>query len=252
MVGIFAISDLHLPIDIQIKKFQYPQDYLEQVESHLNRFKPSLLLNVGDFSYESNFKRGLSILSEIKKFGGLKKVFIEGNHDLFCHDDSHVQSLYQFFDNEEFYYLSGRAILLDVSVNATGTEISKKVGLCGAMGWMLNEKMNSQEDLIRFHNQLEILDRSLEKLEMLRDEEFSTETNICLIHHPPTYNVFTDRRQGDESFFNLIREYKFIKVIVYGHIHVEKNFKLYKKVSGIELYCAAVDQLGFKAIRIKV
>ena len=119
------------------------------------------------------------------------------------------------------------------------------------MGWMVHPRSIDQEDLIMFNNQLDLLKESLDQLENLREENFS-EFNICLVHHPPTYNIYTDRRIGDESFFTLIREYKFINAIVYGHIHVERNFKIYKEISGIELYCSAVDQLGFKAIRIKI
>ena len=77
MGGIFAISDLHLPTHIQINKFGYPADYFEQVREHLLKFNPDLLLIVGDFSYESNFRRGLSILEAIEELAGSKKVFIE-------------------------------------------------------------------------------------------------------------------------------------------------------------------------------
>ncbi|MHA1336374.1 MAG: metallophosphoesterase, partial [Promethearchaeota archaeon] len=51
MAKIFAISDLHLPIHIQIKKFKYPLDYYNRIIEHLEKFKPDLLIIVGDFSY---------------------------------------------------------------------------------------------------------------------------------------------------------------------------------------------------------
>lgn len=249
MAGIFAISDLHLPIHIQINKFGYPVDYFELVREHLLKFKPDLLLVVGDFSYESNFRRGLAILEAIEELSGSKKVFIEGNHDNFCHTRKHQEFLLETFNTESFYYLSGRALITEVKVN--DNDNLSKIGLCGAMGWMVHPRNINQEDLIMFTNQLDLLKESLDLLENLREENFS-DFNICLLHHPPTYNIYTDRRIGDESFFTLIREYKFINAIVYGHIHVERNFKIYTRINGIDLYCSAVDQLGFKAIRIKV
>lgn len=249
MVGIFAISDLHLPIEIQIKKFGYPLDYFERVREHLLKFHPDLLLIVGDFSYESNFKRGLTILEAIEELPGSKKVFVEGNHDYFCHNQKHQAFLLDTFNKESFYYLSGRALIIDVKVD--NNDNLSKIGLCGAMGWMVNERNCNQQDLIMFRTQLEILKNSLDLLEILREDNFS-EFNICLLHHPPTYDIYTDRRYGDETFFTLVHEYKFINVIIYGHIHVERKFKIYKRIRGIELYCSAIDQLGFKAIRIKL
>lgn len=249
MPGIFAISDTHLPIEIQIKKFGYPYDYFEQVREHLLKFSPDLLLIAGDFSWESNFKRGLATLEAIEELPGSKKVFIEGNHDTFCHDQRPQEVLRELCNDESFYFLSGRALI--VEVNTDDTDDVHKIGLCGAMGWMVNERANGIDDLTVFHRQLEVLKTSLEQLESLRENNLS-DFNICLIHHPPTYDIYTDHRYGDESFFNLIKEFKFINAIIYGHIHVEKRFKIYKNFNGIELYCSAIDQLGFKAIRIKI
>lgn len=249
MPGIFAISDLHLPIQIQVKKFGYPADYFERVRDHLAKFNPDLLLIVGDFSWESNFKRGMAILKAVEELPGSKKIFIEGNHDKFCHDEEQRSVLRQLFNDESYYYLSGRALILNVRISED--DDSKRIGLCGTMGWMLNQRSFGQDDLILFHRQLDLMKLSLDELENRRAEDPS-DFNICLVHHPPTYDIYTDRRYGDESFFNLIKEYKFINAVVYGHIHVEQRFKIYKRIGGIDLYCSAVDQLGFKAIRLKV
>lgn len=61
--GISAMSDLHLPKRIQIEKFQFPADYIDQVYAELEELSPFLLLIAGDFSYERNFNRGVNILT---------------------------------------------------------------------------------------------------------------------------------------------------------------------------------------------
>ncbi|MFX0148948.1 MAG: metallophosphoesterase [Candidatus Hodarchaeota archaeon] len=249
MPGVFAISDTHLPVRIQVKKFGYPFDYFEQVREHLLKFNPELLLIAGDFSWESNFKRGLATLETIEELPGSKKVFIEGNHDTFCHRDIHREMLCKLFNKEDFYFLSGRALIVDV--NKGDADALRKIGLCGAMGWMVHPRACGTDDLIMFQRQFDVLKTSLNQLEKLRDNNLS-DFNICLIHHPPTYDIYTDHRIGDDSYFTLIKEYKFINAIIYGHIHKENRFKIYKKISGIDLYCSAIDQLGFKAIRIQI
>ncbi|MHA1283654.1 MAG: metallophosphoesterase [Promethearchaeota archaeon] len=201
MAKIFAISDLHLPIHIQIKKFKYPVYYYNRIIEHLEKFKPDLLIIAGDFSYENNYRRGLNILFEIKDLPGIKKVFIEGNHDTFCHSEEIKAELYEIFNMEEFYYLSGRAIIIELKDDINKT---KRIGLCGAMGWMFDQYSNTIDDEIMLHREYKNLKKSLDSLQKLVDKEGATDFNICVLHHPPTYQIFTDKRKGNEMLFNLI------------------------------------------------
>jgi predicted phosphohydrolase len=193
----------------------------------------------------------VNILEQVRHFPGKQKIFIEGNHDTFCHQNNFRRSLQMMYSSPEFYYVSGRATIIDDNAPTSHSRDSQgAIGLCGAMGWVYNEKMDDQRDFIMLQKQLELLDESLTQLERLREEQY-TETNICLLHYPPTYRIFTDGRMSNESLFHKILDYKFIDKIVYGHLHKETEFKIYTKVKNVELYCAVIDQLGFQPIRIK-
>ncbi|MBD3230792.1 MAG: hypothetical protein GF329_21625 [Candidatus Lokiarchaeota archaeon] len=240
---IYAISDLHMPIEVQIRKFNYPVDYLERVKKRLGN--PELLIIAGDLSWEWNLRAGIDLLNnDIRNLPGEKKVFIAGNHDTFFHPENWRIKLLEEFNSEDLFYLSGRSIIINTSND-------KKIGLSGTMGWVVNEKQNSNKDKRFLSEQTNYLKRSLDNLEE-KITEVNTDKNICVLHHPPTHRIYTDGRKGSEELFNLIKEYKFINKIIYGHIHVEKNFSIFKKLDGIELYCVAIDQLNFYPVKIKI
>jgi predicted phosphohydrolase len=243
MSGIYAISDLHLPIEIQIRKFKYPLDYYERIKKRIN--DPEVLIIAGDFSWETHYIAGVNLLDSLKVIPGKRKVFIAGNHDVFCHPENWRNDLLNRYDSNDLFYLSGRSLIWNIS--------GKTVGLCGTMGWVLNDVQNSNMDQKFFHRELENLRASLNDLESkLENNSHPPSKNICILHHPPTYRIYTDGRTGDESFFELIKEYNMINTIIYGHIHVEKRFDIYKKIDGIELYCVAIDQLDFHPVKIAI
>lgn len=243
MSGIYAISDLHLPIEIQIRRFNYPKDYYEQVKKRLNN--PEILIIAGDVSWEQHYIPGVNLLDSLKEIPGKRKVFVAGNHDVFSHPENWRKDLLNRFNSDDLYYLSGRSLIWRLS--------NKTVGLCGTMGWVLNDMQNSNMDKKHFHRELENLKASLDDLKSrLENKPHPTNNNICILHHPPTYRIYNDGRTGNESFFELIKEYKIINTIIYGHIHVEKSFDLYKKIDGIELFCVAIDQLNFHPVKIEI
>jgi predicted phosphohydrolase len=247
MPGIYAISDPHLPVDVQVSKYHVPTDYFQHLHNFLAKKKPDVLLITGDLIWGSDMTAVQTELALIRKLPGKYKFFIEGNHDLWVDNlgnnlDEARQRMYEKYSTLDFYYLSGRAYI--VSVGAV------KIGLCGAQGFAYDQnKAPTNIELQRCDYELQQLNRALANLRELTTKT-PTQFNICLIHYPPTVSVFELPRKADNDFFNRIRVSKSIHKIVYGHVHVEKDLKLVSHDSGIELSCASIDRNNYEAIKI--
>jgi predicted phosphohydrolase len=247
MPGIYAISDPHLPVDVQISKYHVPTDYFQHLHNFLAENKPDVLLICGDLIWGSEFNAVQTELELIRNLPGEYKFFIEGNHDLWVDHlgfnlDEARQRMYEKFSTPDFYYLSGRAFIVSVG--------SVKIGLCGAQGFAYDQaKATTNIGLQRREYELQQLNRALASLRELTTNT-PTQFNICLIHYPPTVSVFELPHKTDDEFFNRIRASKLIQKIVYGHVHVEKDLKLVSHDSGIELSCASIDRNNYEAIKI--
>ena len=82
MPSIYAISDTHLPIQIQIEKYGAPLDYFQQVSNHLEQINPDILLIAGDLVWASKISEIQKELELIRELPGKLKFFIEGNYDI--------------------------------------------------------------------------------------------------------------------------------------------------------------------------
>jgi predicted phosphohydrolase len=247
MPGIYAISDPHLPVDVQVSKYHVPSDYFQHLHDFLAKKKPEILLIAGDLIWGSEFPSVQHELELIRKLPGKYKFFIEGNHDLWVDHlgsnlDEARQWMYEKYSTPDFYYLSGRAFIVSVG--------SVKIGLCGAQGFAYDQnKTPTDVDKQRRDYELQQLDRALTSLRELTKKN-PTQLNICLIHYPPTVSVFEFPRKEDNEFFNRIRASGIIHKIVYGHVHIEKDLKVFCQNAGVELYCASIDRNNYEGIKI--
>ena len=245
--SIFAISDPHLPTQTQIHKYNAPKDYFQQVIDHLERMSPDILLIAGDLIWGSDISEIQNELDILQNLPGKFKFFVEGNHDLWVDRLSPTYSeaqkkMYKLFSSPEFFYIGGRAII--VSLN------SIKIGICGARGFAFDQYEKPIEDEVLFRkNELESLKRSLVQFKNLVKTE-DTAINLCLMHYPPTISVFEKSRIGDEEFIKYIHDTKLINKVIFGHIHLEEDLRIYTKKKEIELYCATIDRNNYKPIKV--
>ncbi|KKL65991.1 hypothetical protein LCGC14_2149450 [marine sediment metagenome] len=247
MPGIFAISDPHLPIQTQINKYKVPSDYFQQVINHLESVNPDILLIAGDLVWGSDITEIQADLDLLRNLPGKLKFFIEGNHDLWVDRLSisyseAQQKMYERFSTSKFYYIGGRASIVSID--------SIKVGICGARGFAFDpyEKPIENELLFR-KNELESLDKSLYELKNKIKIEH-TAINLCLMHYPPTNSVFKNQEIEDEKFIEHIQNTEIINKVIFGHVHIEENLRLYTKKESLELYCATIDRNNYNAIKI--
>ncbi len=247
MPDIFAISDLHLPTQTQISKYGAPSDYFQQVSNHLEQINPDILLIAGDLVWGSDISEIQAELDLLRELPGKLKFFIEGNHDIWVDRLSTSyseaqQKMYERFSTSKFFYIGGRASI--VSIN------SIKVGICGARGFAFDPYEKPIEDELLFRkNELESLDKSLFELKNIIKTEHTT-INLCLMHYPPTVSVFKNHRIGDEEFIKHIHDTEIINKVIFGHVHIDEDLRLYTKKEKIELYCATIDRNNYNAIKV--
>jgi len=247
MPGIFAISDPHLPIQTQIHKFNAPKDYFQRIINHLEHVNPDILLIAGDLIWGTDISEIQKELDILQNLPGKFKFFIEGNHDIWVDRLSPAyseaqQKMYKLFSSPEFFYIGGRASIISLN--------SIKIGICGARGFAFDEYEKPIEDEFLFRkNELESLKRSLNELKNIVKTEHTT-INLCLMHYPPTISVFKEERIGDDGFINYIHDTEIINKVIFGHIHIEEDLRLYTKKEEIELYCATVDRNNYTAIKV--
>lgn len=248
MGGIFAIGDLHLPEEIQICKHGYPEDYFNRLKIHLTKFQPEVLLIAGDLIWEYDLDRFVELSERIKELPGKIKLFIEGNHDPWFdqlgsdYEDCQSNAA-RIFNTLDFYYIGGRATIFRL-------ENGIDVGICGTRGYLTNRADKEQpEDHFNRITQIDALSRSLATLSDLINFR-STKLNICLLHYPPTYHFFTNRRVGNEAIFDRIRQSTLINSVVFGHVHKDEHIKIYQKIAGIQLFFVPIERIGYTALRI--
>ncbi len=247
MPGIYAISDPHLPTKVQISKFGAPADYFQQVSNHLEQLKPDILLIAGDLAWGNEISEIQAELDLLRELPGKLKFFIEGNHDIWVDRLNPIyseaqQKMYELFSSSKFFYIGGRATI--VSIN------SIKVGICGARGFAFDEYEKPIEDEFLFRrNELESLKKSLFELKNLLETEPTT-INLCLMHYPPIVSAFKNHRIGDEEFIKHIHNTEIINKVIFGHIHLDEDLRLYTKKEKIELYCATIDRNNYNATKV--
>jgi len=247
MVIIYAISDPHLPVQTQVRKFNVPHNYFQQIKNQLKRVNPDILLIAGDLVWGSDISEIQEELENLRELPGKFKFFVEGNHDMWVDrlspDYSEAQQkMYELFSSPKFFYIGGRATIISLN--------SIKVGICGARGFAFDPYEIPIVDKKTFRkNELESLEKALTEFKDITKID-KTIINLCLMHYPPTMSVFKKNRIENEEFFELIHDSEIINKVVFGHAHLDEDLRLYTKKEKIELYCATIDRNNYNAIKV--
>ena len=258
MPSIFAIADIHLPVQTQVLKFGVPPDYFHRISQYLLLKNPEVLLIAGDLVWGDDIRNVQAELSQIKSLPSKIKFFIEGNHDLWVDrlGDSYFetqQQMYDRFSTPSFFYIGGRASIITLDVNNAIDGMKKdpiKIGICGARGFAFDpNKSPTGDDFILRNSELESLDQALSHLKALLETE-DTLMNFCIVHFPPTTQIFSDHRSGDEEFLQRIQNSGIIDRVVFGHVHVDDYLRLYTRLNHLELFCATTDRRNYGAVKV--
>jgi len=225
---IIAIGDPHLgKTEKMVQRFHYPPNYFEQLTHNIDIETPpaDLLLIAGDLVWSSEFSEAVDQLDALQQLKAANICFIEGNHDWWIPQYS---TMYVFFNTPSFYFLSGRTFILE------------NIGICGIRG--------TDKDASTKVRELRLLESALAEL-----SKAPISLAICIIHFPPTSQVFKNPNESfaEDNYFALMEEFG-INKIVYGHCHIDQDYKItpYLKIDNIELYCTSIDYFNWTPVRI--
>lgn len=210
-MSIFAIGDPHLARNARIEK---PMDVFgpawsdhdaRLAENWRRTVSPEdTVIVAGDISWALKLEEAMEDLTWLHDLPG-EKVLIKGNHDLWWHGITHLNTLFSsltFLQNS--CYVAGDYVI------------------AGARGWICpgEEYFDAQDEKI-YRRELLRLSASLEAAQARLSpagEEGPTHI-LGVLHYPPT-----DASFESSGFTDLFAEYG-VREVVYGHLHGREGFR---------------------------
>lgn len=195
---LFAIGDLHLSFSSEKPMDIYGGNWI----NHTEKIKQAWLQNIkeddtviipGDTSWGLRFEEAVQDLEWIHRLPG-KKVLIKGNHDLWWHSITRLNSLYSdmyFLQNNYFAY--------------------GDYAVCGTRGWVCPNSNDFTEHDEKIYN------REAKRLKLSLDSAAADgfKRFIVALHYPPT-----NEKYEDSQFTQILEAYN-VEKVVYGHLHGE-------------------------------
>lgn len=228
LMGLFAISDLHLALSGEKPMDVFGIHWLNHDEKIRNNWLQKIgeddtVLISGDISWSMNMEEGIKELDWINSLPG-RKIITKGNHDYWWGSIRKLNSMYDkmnFIQNNFFTY--------------------ENYAICGTRGWICPgvDRFNSHDE--------KVYSRELIRLKLSLDEAVKQEFNqfIVMLHYPPTNDKFEE-----SGFTEILKEYGVEKVI-YGHLHGPSLNHLFEgEKDGIEYIVTSADYINFDPIRI--
>ncbi len=238
-MALFALSDPHLSFSTN-----KPMDVFgSRWENHAERIKNAwcecvgendTVVLPGDISWAMTLDEAVEDFAFLEKLPG-KKIILKGNHDYWWQS---MKKLGEFCDKQGFSTIS---FLHNNAAFAEGFII------CGSRGWS-NDPPLSEEDkkiIAREAGRFELSIKEGEKLREKLFQETGTSPEILVFSHYPHLSPGQDTSPICEV---LIKHE--IRRVYYGHLHGECDFRLPKKVWGLESEIVSADYLGFVPKRI--
>lgn len=229
-MGLFAIADLHLstggakPMDVFGPLWA---DHAERIRAHwMETVAPAdTVLVVGDISWGLRFPEALPDLEWLAALPGTK-VMVRGNHDYWWSSKWSARKL--------------RSMLPPslIPLHKTSHVVEQggcRVGIVGTRGWTVPPATPHDAEIVATEEQR--LRASVASLPPV-------DTVVGMIHFPP----FTPGL-ADTVFVEILREAG-ARWVVYGHIHRGSGRSFEGERDGIVYRNVAVDQVGFRPVRI--
>lgn len=226
---IYAVSDLHLSINNPKPMNIFGavwNNYLDDIEGSLeNVGSDDLVLLAGDLSWAMTLDAAVPDLRYIGGFPG-RKVIIRGNHDFWWKSISAVRAALP----SGVFAVQNDCVRFD------------DVIVCGSRGWSADDKTEDGKRL--FARELIRMEMSLQSAAKQRGEN---DKIIFMIHYPPF-----NSRYEDNEVTALFDKYA-VNAVIYGHLH-GKDCRSQRLVTkhGIPYYLTSCDQIGNRAVEIKV
>ncbi len=194
-MGIWAISDLHLPAHQKPMDIfgAHWQNHFEHIRANwLEQVDPEdIVLLPGDLSWAMHLEEALDDLKRIGELPG-RKILIRGNHDYWWSSIGRVRRTLP----EGCYALQNDSLMLE------------NVLFAGSRGWQIPQDPNGEGDDARIYR------RERQRLEMsLKHARSRSETAplIAMMHYPP-------RSETEIGFSDIFKEFG-VDQVVYGHLH---------------------------------
>lgn len=229
-MNVYAVSDLHLSINNPKPMNIFGEvweNYLDSIRASLGEATDDdIILFAGDLSWAMTLENAAPDLEFLSGLCRGKKVIIRGNHD---------------------YWWSGITALrarLPVNVYAVQNDFVRfgDTVVCGSRGWSADDKTEQGKKL--YARELIRIEMSLAAMDKQRRDGDKV---IFMIHYPP-FNA----RFEDSPVTDLFKKYG-VNAVVYGHLHGSdcRSKPLVHKY-GVPYYLTSCDQIGNKAIKIKL
>ncbi len=252
--SIFAFGDPHLPEKVQVSKFGYNGEYFNELAGFLAGVQPEVLLVAGDLTWLGSINDAVNEMWRIRALAGKRKYFIEGNHDPWFDNlapgfERCQERAWELFSSPDFYYIGGRADIFSLPTSDDGSSTSDEcIGICGTRGFMMDQADHSQDEFELMSIQRDNMRKALDMLEE-KSVEHGTVANLCLLHYPPTHQFFAGQGEQEYELFRIIREYKIVGTVIFGHVH-SNDIPIYKQLYSVHLFCVPCELLDFRASRI--
>ncbi|MBE5808667.1 MAG: phosphohydrolase [Clostridiales bacterium] len=226
-MGLFAISDLHLPahkkpMDIFGPHWEHHFEHI--AEDWRARVTPQdIVLLPGDFSWAMTLEEAADDIAMVGALPG-RKVLLRGNHDYWWNAIGRVRRALP----EGMFAIQNDALILDEYVFA------------GSRGWVIPSERAEDSDDLRIYNRERMrLNMSLDTAERIADGR----EIVVMMHYPPLTNQLA-------GFSDILKQ-RGIRHCVYGHLHgAALGAAVRGTVDGVTYHQVSCDGLGFKVYHI--
>lgn len=251
MGKIVHVSDLHLDVNESVLNFKNGE-LAETFKGWLEKKEVDVLMISGDIY--NNMGRSLGFIDDVEKEIGVKVLFVPGNHDLWVGiGRSSEDSLEEYLSHSS-------------NVISEGYELSEGIVIQGALGWydysyrlpevdrefVKYSKRNywadskylrwERDDVSLFEDELEKLERSLEKL---RSKEVWVMTHFVpyqeyIVYKDWVWNL-CNSFIGSKGVGDLLNKYDNVKKVFFGHTHTIFEDQ---RIEGKEVVCSPLGYVG--------
>ena len=243
---LFAVADTHLSFTVNKPMGVFGDNWKDHAERLAAAWREDVsegdtVIVAGDISWALRFEDALPDLEFLHGLPG-KKILVRGNHDLWWHKITQLNTLYEdmrFLQNDYAFFNDRFNDGLDDGLDGG---LTGGTAICGSRGWGLPGLEDYGKD------DEKILARELIRLEMSlgKAKGAGAKEIVCVLHFPPALTP-----ANASPFTELIGRYP-VSQVVYGHLHGQQAFRkgIMGEHGGVGYRLVSLDYLDFRPLRI--
>lgn len=232
-MGLYTISDLHLPlgIDKPMDIFGRAWDnYVPRIEEEWRKkiSDGDTVVMPGDFSWATYLEQSRADFEFLKTLPG-RKILLKGNHDYWWTTKNKLCAFVEKNCYGDVEFLHNNAFMY------------KNTAICGTRGWgYIGCGTAKAEDKTIYEREAGRLRLSLEAGARENPDEI-----VVFMHYPPINNTCTENK-----FTDLLHEFG-VRRCIYGHIHgARRNFAKTGEVDGVLYMLVSCDCTDFSPVKL--